>query len=82
MTECAPVVAVNAFDHREAGLLPARIAARVRGTVHCRESPYASSGRDTFETLGADAEGLVLVKGPNVMRGYLGREDLTVDGVP
>ncbi len=32
---------------------------------------------DTFEPLGADTEGLVLVKGPNVMQGYLGRDDLT-----
>src|SRR5262249_9004447 len=30
-----------------------------------------------FEPLDADAEGLVLVKGPNVMQGYLGRDDLT-----
>ena len=39
---------------------------------------------DTFEPLGAGTEGLVLVKGPNVMQGYLGRDDLTraafVDG--
>ena len=32
---------------------------------------------ETFEPLGPDAEGLVLVRGPNVMRGYLGRDDLT-----
>jgi acyl-[acyl-carrier-protein]-phospholipid O-acyltransferase/long-chain-fatty-acid--[acyl-carrier-protein] ligase len=32
---------------------------------------------DTITPLGADEEGLVLVKGPNVMRGYLGRDDLT-----
>jgi acyl-[acyl-carrier-protein]-phospholipid O-acyltransferase / long-chain-fatty-acid--[acyl-carrier-protein] ligase len=32
---------------------------------------------ETFEPLGPDQQGLVLVKGPNVMRGYLGRDDLT-----
>ena len=32
---------------------------------------------DTYEPVGADIEGLVLVKGPNVMQGYLGRDDLT-----
>jgi acyl-[acyl-carrier-protein]-phospholipid O-acyltransferase/long-chain-fatty-acid--[acyl-carrier-protein] ligase len=32
---------------------------------------------ETFESLGPDTPGLVLIKGPNVMRGYLGRDDLT-----
>ncbi len=76
MTECAPVVAVNAFDHREAGFFQ---PGSRRGFVG-RPLPGVAVRivrPDTFETLGADAEGLVLVKGPNVMRGYLGREDLT-----
>ena len=75
MTECAPVVAVNAFDHREAGFFQ---PGSRRGFVG-RPLPGVAVRivrPDTFETLGADAEGLVLVKGPNVMRGYLGREDL------
>lgn len=32
---------------------------------------------ETYEPLGPDQQGLVLVKGPNVMRGYLGRDDLS-----
>ena len=32
---------------------------------------------ETYEPLGPDTPGLVLVKGPNVMQGYLGRDDLT-----
>ena len=32
---------------------------------------------ETNEPLGPDEQGLVLVKGPNVMQGYLGRDDLT-----
>ena len=30
LTECSPVVAVNTFDWREPGYLPARLAARLR----------------------------------------------------
>jgi acyl-[acyl-carrier-protein]-phospholipid O-acyltransferase / long-chain-fatty-acid--[acyl-carrier-protein] ligase len=32
---------------------------------------------ETGQTLGPDEQGLILLKGPNVMRGYLGRDDLT-----
>ena len=39
---------------------------------------------DTGKKLGADQAGMLWVSGPNVMRGYLGRQDLTdevvVDG--
>jgi acyl-[acyl-carrier-protein]-phospholipid O-acyltransferase/long-chain-fatty-acid--[acyl-carrier-protein] ligase len=76
MTECAPVVAVNTFDHRETGFFQ---PGSRRGYVG-RPLPGVAVRivrPDTYEPLGADAEGLVLVKGPNVMRGYLGRDDLT-----
>ncbi len=32
---------------------------------------------DTFEPLPADHQGMLIVRGPNVMKGYLGRDDLT-----
>ncbi|HEY2252023.1 MAG TPA: AMP-binding protein, partial [Planctomycetaceae bacterium] len=32
---------------------------------------------DTFEELGVDQPGLLLIKGPNVMRGYLNKPELT-----
>ncbi len=76
MTECAPVVAVNTFDHRERGFFQ---PGSRRGYVG-RPLPGVAVRvvhPETFEPLGADAEGLVLVKGPNVMQGYLGRDDLT-----
>ena len=77
MTECSPVVAVNTFDYREPGFFQPGSRRGLRGPVHCRASRSASSDRTHSNRSGADAEGLVLVKGPNVMRGYLGRDDLT-----
>jgi acyl-[acyl-carrier-protein]-phospholipid O-acyltransferase / long-chain-fatty-acid--[acyl-carrier-protein] ligase len=69
-------VAVNTFDHREPGFFQPGSRRRYVG----RPLPGVAVRvvrSDTFEPLGADAEGLLLVKGPNVMRGYLGRDDLT-----
>jgi acyl-[acyl-carrier-protein]-phospholipid O-acyltransferase/long-chain-fatty-acid--[acyl-carrier-protein] ligase len=76
MTECSPVVAVNTFDHRETGFFQ---PGSRRGYVG-RPLPGVAVRvvkPETYEPLDADVEGLVLVKGPNVMQGYLGRDDLT-----
>jgi acyl-[acyl-carrier-protein]-phospholipid O-acyltransferase/long-chain-fatty-acid--[acyl-carrier-protein] ligase len=76
LTECAPVVAVNTFDWREPGFF--QPGAR-RGYVG-QPLPGVSVrivSADNYQCLGPDTPGLVLVKGPNVMRGYLGRNDLT-----
>ncbi len=76
MTECSPVVSVNTFDHREPGFFQPGSRRRYVG----RPLPGVAVrvvNNETFAPLGADTEGLLLVKGPNVMQGYLGRDDLT-----
>jgi acyl-[acyl-carrier-protein]-phospholipid O-acyltransferase / long-chain-fatty-acid--[acyl-carrier-protein] ligase len=76
VTECAPVIAVNCPDFRAAGYYQ---PASRRGTVG--QPLPGVSGRivdpDSFSPLPPGTPGMLLVKGPNVMIGYLGREDLT-----
>jgi len=75
-TECAPAVAVNVPDYRAPGFF--QVGSR-RGTVG-QPLPGVSVrivDPDTFAPLPPDAPGLLLVRGPNVMRGYIGRDDLT-----
>lgn len=76
VTECAPVIAVNCPDYRAAGFFQ---PASRRGTVG-QPLPGVSVhivDPDSFEPLPSNTAGMLLVKGPNVMNGYLGREDLT-----
>ena len=76
VTECAPVIAVNCPDFRATGFFQ---PASRRGTVG-RPLPGVSVrivDPDSFELLPPDTPGMLLVKGPNVMSGYLGHEDLT-----
>ena len=76
VTECAPVIAVNCPDFRAAGYYQ---PASRRGTVG-QPLPGVSVqvvDPDSFQPLPAKTPGMLLVKGPNVMNGYLGREDLT-----
>jgi acyl-[acyl-carrier-protein]-phospholipid O-acyltransferase/long-chain-fatty-acid--[acyl-carrier-protein] ligase len=75
-TECAPAVAVSVPDFRAPGFY--QPGAR-RGFVGQPLPGVAVRIVDTesFEPLPPGSPGMLLVKGPNVMRGYLGREDLT-----
>lgn len=76
VTECAPVIAVNCPDFRAAGYYQ---PASRRGTVG-QPLPGVSVqivDPDSYAPLPAGTPGMLLVKGPNVMNGYLGRDDLT-----
>ncbi len=75
-TECSPVIAVSGPGFRAPGFY--QRGAR-RG--HVGQPLPGLSVRvvdpDSFEELPPGKPGMLLVRGPNVMRGYLGREDLT-----
>jgi acyl-[acyl-carrier-protein]-phospholipid O-acyltransferase/long-chain-fatty-acid--[acyl-carrier-protein] ligase len=75
-TECAPAVAVNTHDHRAPGL---RQVGSKRGSIGHPLPGIAVRIVDpvTEEPLPPGQPGLLLVSGPNVMQGYLGRPDLT-----
>ena len=80
VTECAPVVAVNCPDFRAAGYFQ---PASRRGTVG-QPLPGVSVqivDPDSFASLPPGTPGMLLVRGPNVMSGYLGREDLTANAM-
>jgi acyl-[acyl-carrier-protein]-phospholipid O-acyltransferase / long-chain-fatty-acid--[acyl-carrier-protein] ligase len=77
-TECAPVVAVNGRDFRAPGFR--QVAAR-RGTIG-HPLPGVSVrivDPETLEPLPMNKPGMLLVKGPNVMKGYLGRSEKTAE---
>jgi acyl-[acyl-carrier-protein]-phospholipid O-acyltransferase/long-chain-fatty-acid--[acyl-carrier-protein] ligase len=75
-TELSPVAAVNVPDHRSSMILQ---RGTKLGTVG-RVIPGCSAkvvDPDTWEDRGIDTEGLLLIKGPNVMRGYLNQPEKT-----
>jgi acyl-[acyl-carrier-protein]-phospholipid O-acyltransferase / long-chain-fatty-acid--[acyl-carrier-protein] ligase len=75
-TECSPVVAVNTYDFRAAYF---RQVGAKRGTIG---HPLPGVGvqvidPDNGEILPIDKPGLLLVRGPNVMVGYLNQPEKT-----
>ncbi|MBI3668881.1 MAG: MFS transporter [Acidobacteria bacterium] len=77
-TECAPVVSVNTRDFRAPGF---RQVGAKRGKIG-HPLPGVSvriADPDTLTTLPPSQPGLLLVRGPNVMRGYLGRPAKTAE---
>ncbi|MCU1305510.1 MAG: AMP-dependent synthetase and ligase [Acidobacteriaceae bacterium] len=77
-TECSPVVAVNSRDFRAAGF---RQVGAKRGKIG-HPLPGVSvriAHAETGEPLPIDQAGLMFVRGPNVMMGYLGRPEKTAE---
>ncbi|HET6935772.1 MAG TPA: AMP-binding protein [Candidatus Angelobacter sp.] len=77
-TECAPVVAVNVKDFLAPGFR--QIGAR-RGTIG-HPLPGISVrivDPETLQPVSTNQAGMLLVKGPNVMKGYLNRPEKTTE---
>lgn len=75
-TECSPVIAASAPDFRAPGFFQ---PGSRRGSVG---QPLTSVSirivdPETGDVQSEDEPGLILVRGPGVMKGYLGRDDLT-----
>ncbi len=77
-TECSPVVAVNVPDHRSPGLYQ---VGHKRGSVGHPLPGIAVRTVDpvTGESTAEGEAGLLQVKGPNVMAGYLGLPEKTAE---
>ncbi len=77
-TECAPVIAASTTDFRAAGFYQ---PGSRRGFVG-QPLPGVSArvvDPETLAPLPPGTSGMLLVKGPNVMQGYLNRDDLTAE---
>ncbi len=80
-TECAPAVAVNSWDYRAAGFYQVggkhgKIGQPVPGMcVRIAEADNPWSGK----VLPPGESGMLLVRGPNIMLGYLGQPEKTAE---
>ena len=80
-TECAPAVAINILDFRAAGFHQiggkrgkiGRVLLGMMARLADPENPWSG------KTVPAGEPGMLLVRGPNVMRGYLGLPEKTAD---
>jgi acyl-[acyl-carrier-protein]-phospholipid O-acyltransferase/long-chain-fatty-acid--[acyl-carrier-protein] ligase len=79
-TELSPLVSVNVPDHRAPGWMQ---KGTKEGSVG-RPIPNTTAkivDPDTFAELPVNTPGLLLIKGPNVMKGYLNKPDLTAKAI-
>ena len=79
-TECSPVVAVNTRDYRAPGF---RQAGGKRGKIGhpLPGMTVRIADPETFAGLPLGQAGLLMVAGPNVMQGYLGRPEKTAEAI-
>jgi acyl-[acyl-carrier-protein]-phospholipid O-acyltransferase/long-chain-fatty-acid--[acyl-carrier-protein] ligase len=78
LTECSPAVTVNTRDFRAAGF---RQVGAKRGKIG-HPLPAVSVrivDPDSFQPLPVGQPGLLLIRGPNVMKGYLGKPEKTAE---
>ena len=77
-TECSPVVTANTGDFRAASF---RQVGAKRGSIGHPLPGITIKivNPETQQTLGINEPGLLLVRGPNIMRGYLNRPDKTAE---
>ncbi len=77
-TELTPLASVNVPDHREetftqVGSKPGTVGRAIPGVTAKIVNP------DTWESQGPDQPGLLLIKGPNIMQGYLNMPEKTAE---
>jgi acyl-[acyl-carrier-protein]-phospholipid O-acyltransferase / long-chain-fatty-acid--[acyl-carrier-protein] ligase len=75
-TECSPVIATSTLDVRQSGIYQ---VGNIQGSVGQALPGVTVKVVDpiTYEEIPSNTQGVLLVKGPNVMKGYLNRDDLT-----
>lgn len=75
-TELSPIVAMNLPNYREEGVFQRSYK---QGKIGLPLPGIAVSilNQETMEPMKVNEDGLLFVKGPNVMKGYLSRPDLT-----